>query len=121
MKNKMLIIGIVTGFILGIVVTTLFFAVYRNQVGVTYLNVDDFSGMDAYEGDFTVEGRELTTMAATEKEAKEIAELYGIELVEYRDGVAEYTTDREIREVITEGVEKGYPQLSINYKRKIMN
>ena len=73
------------------------------------------------EEEATVDGRELMGMAKSEEEAKEIAKMYGIVFVQFADGIAEYTTDRPVDEIIAEGVEKGYPKLSINYIRKPMN
>lgn len=67
------------------------------------------------------EGRELLSFAESEEDARRIAELYGITFVKYADSVAEYTTDRELEEVIAEGRERGYPTLSINYIRKMTN
>lgn len=116
-----MLIGIAIGFVLGITVAALVFFVYRNSLEVTYLNLEDAKMMNEYNVGFTMEGRELMALVQTEEEAEKIAEMYGIELVKFADGVAEYTTDRIIEEVIAEGEEKGYPKLSINYKRKMMN
>ncbi|WP_026517875.1 hypothetical protein [Butyrivibrio sp. MC2021] len=61
-----------------------------------------------------VEGAELLCLAQTEEEAKKIAELYGIELVEFSYGVATFHTTENPGDVIKRGLEKGYPELSIN-------
>lgn len=71
--------------------------------------------------DMIVNGRELVATVETEEEAQQIAQLYNITLVGFADSVAEYTTDRNVDEVIAEGEENGYPKLSINYKREIIN
>lgn len=57
---------------------------------------------------------EMVALVDTESEAQEIAELYEIELLNFSNGVAVYTTDRDPYELIALGNEKGYPTLSIN-------
>lgn len=57
---------------------------------------------------------EMVALVDTESEAQEIAELYQIELLNFSNGVAVYTTDRDPYELIALGNEKGYPTLSIN-------
>lgn len=58
---------------------------------------------------------ELVALADTREEAEEIAELYGIELSTYSYGVATYTTDKNLQELIDLGVENDYPTLTPNY------
>lgn len=65
-----------------------------------------------------VQGKELMALASSEEEAEEIAFLYNIELVSYADGVAVYTTEEPVRDVILRGKEEGYPELSINFIRE---
>ena len=57
---------------------------------------------------------QLCGLAESEEEAKKIAELYGIELVDYSYGLATFHTDEDPQKIIDEGVEKGYPQLTLN-------
>lgn len=57
---------------------------------------------------------QLMCIAETEEEAQEIAELYGITLVEYGYGVASFFTEENPREVIKRGQENGWPELSLN-------
>ena len=64
--------------------------------------------------DITV-GKELMCLADSREEAEAIAAQYGIELVEYRYGVAAFHTDRPPREVIAEGIANGWPELSENH------
>ncbi len=62
------------------------------------------------------EGRELMASAGSEKEAMEIAERYGIELVEYSNKIAVFHTDEDPGKVIEKGKTEGWPLLSINGK-----
>lgn len=62
---------------------------------------------------------ELIALADTLEEAEEIAELYGIELSTYAYGVASYTTDKNVVELMELGEEKGYPELSLNHKQQL--
>lgn len=63
----------------------------------------------------------LMATVATEEEAKEIAEVYGITLVSFEFGVAVYQTEEDPMQVIIRGQENDYPQLSLNYKRELLN
>ena len=56
----------------------------------------------------------MIALADTKEEAKKIAELYGIELVNYSYGVAEYETTKDPQELIALGEKKNYPALSTN-------
>ncbi len=61
-----------------------------------------------------VEGAELLCIVESEDEAKEIADMYGIELVDYKVGVATFHTEEDPRAVVERGIENGYPGISIN-------
>lgn len=61
-----------------------------------------------------VEGAELLCIAQSEEEAKKIADMYGIELVEFSYGVATFHTEEDPNAVIRRGLDNGYPELSIN-------
>ena len=69
--------------------------------------------------DIAVSGRELMAVVETKEEAEAIAKMYAITLVAYEEGVAEYTTDKPILEVIMEGEDNGYPKLSVNYRKEM--
>lgn len=56
----------------------------------------------------------MIALADTKEEAKKIAELYGIELVNFSYGVAEYETTKEPQELIALGEKNNYPALSTN-------
>ena len=56
----------------------------------------------------------MIALADTKEEAKKIAELYGIELVNYSYGVAEYETTKDPQELIALGEKNNYPALSTN-------
>lgn len=61
-----------------------------------------------------VEGAELLCVTDSLEQAQNIADMYGIELVEFSYGVATFHTTEDPRDVIARGKEKGYPELSIN-------
>ncbi len=63
--------------------------------------------------DEIVPGEELLCLCDSEEDAQEIADMYGIELVNFSYGVATFHADNP-REVITLGQEKGYPALELN-------
>ena len=60
------------------------------------------------------EGGELICLTDSPEEAARIAELYGISLIRYADGLALYQTDEDPQEVIRRGIEQGWPELSRN-------
>ncbi len=60
------------------------------------------------------EGRELIASCKDEKEAQDIADIYGIELVEYSLGVGTFHTDEDPVSVMNRGKKNGWPVLSIN-------
>lgn len=61
-----------------------------------------------------VEG-ELLAIVETKEQAEEIADLYGITLKSWNTTkVAVFVTSRDIYDVIAEGKEKGWPELSPN-------
>lgn len=57
---------------------------------------------------------QLTALADSLEEAQEIADLYGIELDSYSYGVAAYSTDKDISELLRMGEENDYPTLAPN-------
>lgn len=59
-------------------------------------------------------GGRLVCSAETEEEAREIAQLYGIEFVEFRHGMALFTTEEKPSAVIERGREQGWPELVID-------
>lgn len=68
-----------------------------------------------------VEGRELCCLCESEEEAKEIAELYGIELVGWSRGSAVFHTEDDPKAVIEYGKENDLPLLELNRKRRKLN
>lgn len=60
------------------------------------------------------QGQELFCLAQSQEEAQEIADLYGIELVSFSEGVATFHTEDNPVDVINMGIEKGYPLLELN-------
>lgn len=57
---------------------------------------------------------QLKGPAETREDAEETAALYGIELVDFQNGLALYYTEEDPKEVIRRGEENGWPQLSLN-------
>lgn len=76
---------------------------------------EDGSPIDSTEGSDSV-FTELVALAETREEAEKIAELYGIELNTYSYGVATYTTDKNLKELMKLGEENDYPTLTPNYE-----
>lgn len=62
---------------------------------------------------------ELIALCNDENEAKEIADLYQIELLSYGQGVAVYSTEKDPFEVISYGQKNHYPLLSINHTKEL--
>ena len=65
------------------------------------------------------EPTQLMALADTQEAAQEIADLYGIELNSFSNGVATYTTDKNLQELLELGQENGYPELSPDYENKL--
>lgn len=64
------------------------------------------------------EGKELLALVDTEEEARQIAEIYEIEFVQFANGVATYHTEEAPGAVVERGRENGWPEISVNYIRK---
>ena len=64
--------------------------------------------------DDIVKGGELICSADDEAQAREIAGLYGIELVRFEYGVATFHTDDDPAAVIQKGKDNGWKELSVN-------
>ena len=60
-------------------------------------------------------GQELLCLVASQEKAQEIADMYGIKLVSFTDGVATFHTEEDPMTVINMGKEKGYPDLELNH------
>ncbi len=75
----------------------------------------------ADDGAGIAEGEELWALAGSEEEAKEIAELYGIELVLYDQGVATFHTDEDPAAVIQRGIDNGWKALAVNKTGKLVD
>lgn len=57
---------------------------------------------------------QLLGEAESREKAEELAELYGITLVEYKNRLARFHTDEDPREVIRRGKDNGWPELVLN-------
>ena len=68
----------------------------------------------AYQPSTYAGGEELFARTESVEAAKEIAELYGIELVNCQNGYATFHTDESPSEVIRRGEANGWPRLEIN-------
>ncbi|MGN0307906.1 MAG: hypothetical protein ACI4DN_06800 [Lachnospiraceae bacterium] len=103
------------GIIVVIIVVAVIIAgvvVYKNAGGVKLSRerTAEELQMEEYDGEAG-----LIATPETLEEAEKIAELYGITLISYENKVAVYLTDKDIRELIKMGKEKGYPTIDINY------
>ena len=56
----------------------------------------------------------LICSAESQEEAQQIAQQYGIRLVDYSYGVATFYTEEDPAEVIRRGIEAGWTELSLN-------
>ena len=54
---------------------------------------------------------QLMALVDSEEEAQELAELYGVDFMNYSYGVAMFSTEEEPDEVIKRGVENGWKPL----------
>lgn len=57
---------------------------------------------------------ELLAYTETEEQARELATLYGIDLRSWGNGLALFTTLRDVKTVVREGKANGWPELSLN-------
>jgi len=64
----------------------------------------------------TYVSNELVGVFETEEQAKECAELYGIELISFSYGVAVFEVSGDPKTLIEEGKRNGWPELSLNYR-----
>ena len=75
---------------------------------------DDGDTGTSIEEEIMGEKVSMIALADTKEEAERIAGLYGIELVNFSYGVAEYETTKNPQELIALGEKKNYPTLSTN-------
>lgn len=75
---------------------------------------DGDTGTSIEEEEIMGEKVSMIALADTKEEAQKIAELYGIELVNYSYGVAEYETTKDPQKLIALGEKNNYPALSTN-------
>ena len=68
----------------------------------------------------TAKGKELMGLASSEEEAIKIAELYGIEFVDYELGVACYHTEEDPSTVVKRGIDNGWPPVEVNRQRSLI-
>ena len=61
------------------------------------------------------EGKELLASVKTLEDAERLEELYGIELVEYGDGLAVFHSEEDPAAVVRRGEENGWPALEVNW------
>ena len=57
---------------------------------------------------------QLLGEAGSREEAEELAEMYGITLVEYKNGLARFHTEEDPRDVIRRGKDNGWSELVLN-------
>lgn len=85
----------------------------QEETGEGEALVDEITEGEPVLNDEVMPGEELLCLCDTEEEAKEIADMYGIELVQFSYGVATFHAENP-RDVIALGQEKGYPALELN-------
>lgn len=66
-------------------------------------------------------GRELMCLADSREKAEEVAAQYGIELVDYKEGVATFHTDEDPYKIIELGKKNGYQELAVNNTSQTFN
>jgi len=76
---------------------------------------------EPYSMDDISKGRELYCTCESEDEARKIADLYEIELVDYNHRIAVFHTEKNPREVIQYGKDHDLPILSLNRTSKKLN
>lgn len=62
----------------------------------------------------TSEEVQLLGEAESREDAEELAKLYGITLVDYKNGLGRFHTEEDPREVIRRGKDNGWPELVLN-------
>ena len=62
---------------------------------------------------------QLLGAAASLEEAENLAELYGIKLVKFKNGLGRFHTGEDPKEVIRRGKENGWPELTLNHTAKL--
>jgi hypothetical protein len=68
----------------------------------------------------TAKGKELMALVSSEEEALKIAELYGIEFVDFELGVACYHTEEDPSTVVQRGIDNGWPLVEVNGRRSLI-
>lgn len=88
-----------------------------NSIHTETLTLDSAVPGEGAELEFSKisEDRPLICSAESLEEAEEIAGIYGIELVDFSYGVACFYTEEEPWDVISRGIENGWPQLDLNH------
>lgn len=90
----------------------------RERLSLSVLENEEHSSTEDSAEEESGKTTKMTALADDLEEAEKIADLYGIELDSYSYGVATYTTDKDIQELISFGEENDYPTLAPNYKDK---
>ena len=82
--------------------------------------VNDNSGIkvDVTSGKYA-KGKELMCACTSEKQARDIASVYGVSFVEYAYGIATFTTSEDPAAVVQRGKDNGWTPMEINYSRSI--
>ncbi|MCR5090538.1 MAG: hypothetical protein K6C08_13635 [Oscillospiraceae bacterium] len=78
------------------------------------------TAIQQYISDY-VFGEELLALTDSEEDAKKLAELYGISLVSFSDGVATFHTEEDPEIIVQTGTDKGWPPVEVNYAVETMS
>lgn len=121
MKKKMLTVVIMIVVIIALILVGWYVMYTKFGIGPTYPFLKTIEIGDENLVAIPIAEDPLTALVDSQEEAQEIADLYGITLVSFENGVAVYRTDEDPFEVISRGDENGYPQLSINFIRTLQS
>ena len=105
-KKKMTIIIVIIAVIAVVALSAAFLLRPKEKAKIELRNVTE-SGL-----------LELVGLVEGQTEAEQLAEDYGISLLECNEGVATFRTDKTYDEIIKIGEEKGLTKLSINGRQK---
>lgn len=120
MKKKMTVIGIIVIVVIIAFLGGWYYLFCYMGIGPAFPFLPERKvSIENTEGGIIADNQ-LMALVETEEEAKSIAEQYGIELMSFSEGVAEYRTEEDLDEVIARGQNNGYPALYINMVRTSM-
>lgn len=103
-------------FVVGIVIVGLAITVMGGKV-IKYVTTPTYSlnyGETRKNAVVMQKSHTMIAQVESQQEAEEIANLYGIELLQYQNKIATFFTQKDPLELMRWGKEQGYPSLGIN-------